>query len=160
MDLKLATMSEAEAATVVEELLAELVAVRSEVSRLERLAVGLRKMVDAVVEVHPSVEDLLPDDLDEDEEPRPRGAEAVRRVLEMNRGVWFEVPKIVSLLDQQGWLPDSSNPANAARTALERLVESEVVVKARSTKGTVIYRVGTDADSKPPDPIYGDEEPF
>ena len=151
MELDLGKLDEDSAAVAVVALLAELATARTNMESWQRRAAGLRKMIDGLVEMYPSTEDELPDDLDEDEAPRPRGAEAVRRVLEMNVGKWYPVSAIVHLLGQQGWLPASSNPSNAVRTAAERLVELDAIKKDRSVKGEVIYQFAT---------IYGDEEPF
>ena len=106
-------------------------------------------MIAAVIEMFPAAEDVLPEDLDDDDEPRPRGAEAVRRILAETPDRWFSVQQVLAALVHRGWGPESSNPANATRTALERLVEAGVIEKMRSTKGPVIYKY-----EKP------DEEPF
>jgi hypothetical protein len=134
------------------QLLAQLEEARAAVDQAQRRATGIRKMIDGLVEMFPAVEDLLPDDLDDDEDPRPRGAEAVRRALANRKGDWFTVSSVVSLLDKHGWLPTSSNPANAVRSALVRLYDAEVIAKDRGPSGAVIYSY--------PVPEYGDEEPF
>lgn len=144
--------SDERAEAVISALLGELAAARNAVESAQRRAGGIRKMIEAVVEMFPVTEDLLPDDLDGDEEPRPRGAEAVRRALAGDQGVWFTVPGIVGLLNTRKWLPDSPNPANAVRTAADRMVEQGLGQKGRAASGgPVTYRVG-----KP----LPDEEPF
>lgn len=157
MDLDLTKLSDDAAKGLVVELLTQLEDSRQAVERSQRQAVGIRKMIDGLVEMFPALEDLLPEDLDDEEDPRPRGAEAVRRILADRKGNWFAVPAIVDILDRNNWMPESSNPANAVRTALERLVEREVIEKGRSTEGVVIYR-----HPQPPPPRVGgyDEEPF
>jgi hypothetical protein len=154
MNLDLAQLNQDDAKGLVAQLLAQLAEAREAVERSERRATGIRKMVDGLVEMFPALEDLLPEDLDNDEEPRPRGAEAVRRVLADRQGDWFTVTHIVGLLDKQNWMPNSSNPANAVRTALERLVDTGGIEKNRSTTGAVIYRY-----LLPPSPD-DQEEPF
>ena len=104
------------------ELLDELAAARSAVELYERRVIGVRKMIDGLVEMFPAVEDVLPEDYDGDDEARPRGAEAAYGVMSDAPGTWLTVGNIVSRLEQRAWLPDSSNPANAVRTALERLM--------------------------------------
>jgi hypothetical protein len=91
---------------------------------------------------------------------RPRGSEAVLQVLQVNEDRDFQISDLVLELDRLGLLPaTSANPANAVRTAVERLVadpESNVV-KTRSRNG-VFYRY-----SEPPEgvPVTGfDDEPF
>lgn len=155
MTLDLTTLTEDEAVTYAHQLLDQLAATRTEVEASERRAAGIRKMIDVMVEMFPAIEDVLPEDLDADS-PRPRGASAVQKVLDDEPGSWFAVKAIVARLGQSGWLPDSSNPANAVRTAAERLVERDAIKKSKSTEGAVIYK-----SKKPPPPKYDPaEEPF
>lgn len=152
--MDLAQLDDDAAETLVAQLVAQLTATRAEEDRLQRRAVGIRKMIDGLVEMFPATEDLLPENLDDDEEPRPRGAEAVRRALDEHAGEWYAVPHVADLLARRGWLPNSSKPSNAVRTALERLVEQGDIEKGRSTEGIVIYR-------RPEPPKYDTgEEPF
>lgn len=156
MDLDLTALDESEAATLALRLLSQFEEAREVTRASERRAAGIRKMIYGLVEMFPAIEDLLPEDLDDEDRPRPRGAEAVLRVLEDDAGTWFTVSSVVAMLSRKGWLPDSSNPPNAVRTALERLVDRKAISKSRSTDENVIYSV------KPP-PAYvggGDEEPF
>ncbi|MBV9920250.1 MAG: hypothetical protein JOY78_05250 [Pseudonocardia sp.] len=118
---------------------------------------GIRKMIEAVVEVFPVAEDVLPEDFDGDEEPRPRGAEAVRRVLQDNEGKWYGVPAVVNMLERRDWMPRSSNPANAVRSALQRLYDAGTVEKGKSAAGGgVIYMFPATGGGGYND----DEEPF
>lgn len=149
MPLDITELGEAEAGDLVRRLLSQLGAANEEVEAARRKAAAIRKMIEAVVEMFPDLEDDLPEDLDDDH-PRPRGAEAVRRVLEQNRGTYYTTKAIVALLGQQGWMPQSSNPSNAVRTAAERLVERGVVEKDRAADGAVVYRVsGYDPAEEP-----------
>jgi hypothetical protein len=152
MDLDLANLNEQRATEFVRELLNQLVEARGAVEQFERRAAGVRRIISGLVEMFPALEDLLPEDIDPDEGTRPRGMEAIRRVLDEKRGDWFAVGGVVHLLKGEGWLPESSNPANAVRTALERAVEAGVAVKGRTVGGGVIYR----STQEP----YPDEEPF
>lgn len=140
MVFDLSDLTEESAREAMEQLLAQLENSRRAVDLYKRQAAGIRKMIDGLVEIVPALEDLLPEDLDDDEEPRPRGAEAVRRVLIERGGEWLTVPAVVNRLERNNWMPKSSNPANAVRSALERLVEIEVAEKERSGEGAVIYR--------------------
>ncbi len=71
----------------------------------------------------------------------PRGAEAVLRVLQVNENKDFNVADMVTALAERKWLPDSTDPANAVRTALERLLNSDTPgVKKIKRQGTVVYR--------------------
>jgi hypothetical protein len=75
---------------------------------------------------------------------KPRGQEAVRRVLQENPGRWFTVTGMVDELTSRGWAPDSDVPASAVRTALERLANQpeSVIRKGRGEKtGAVTYSV-------------------
>ena len=139
MELDLVELDETKALKAVSDLLDELLTARRAMDLAQRRAAGLRKMIEAVVEMFPAAEDLLPEDLDGSDEPRPRGAEAVRRVLLADRGVYYSVPGLVTLLAQRNWLPDSASPANAVRTAAERLVDQGVIQKTRSIDDAVIY---------------------
>lgn len=152
MTFNLSDLTDEAARETVEQLLIQLDHTRRAVELQQRRAAGIRKLIDGLVEMVPALEDLLPEDLDDDEEPRPRGAEAVRRILVDKAGVWCAVAGVVDMLDRKGWTPQSTNPANAVRTALERLVEAKTIEKSRSTEGAVIYR-------HPKSGGY-DEEPF
>ncbi|CAN5752130.1 hypothetical protein BH24ACT4_BH24ACT4_14400 [soil metagenome] len=153
MDADLTSLNESSASSVVQQLLDELAGARDAVERYQRQAVGLRKVIDGLVEMYPAVEDLLPEDLDDDDQPRPRGAEAVRRAMTDSGETWLTVQSVADMLDQRGWSPESSNPVNAVRTALERLVGRGEIEKARSTDGLVIYQRPRPANDM-------DEEPF
>jgi hypothetical protein len=166
--MDLAHLDEAQAIELVTELLAQLAQGRIAIEDAERRVAGTRKMIEGLVEMFPAAEDLLPDDLDDDEEPRPRGTEAVRRVLADRVGDWYAVPQIVDMLNRRDWLPVSSNASNAVRTALERAVEAGVLKKSRAAAGGPVP-VGTVIYSFPPPPQvdllagFGradDEEPF
>ncbi len=157
MDFKISALDEDGATRLTHELLAQWEDANRAVEREQRKAIGIRKIIDGLVEMFPAVEDVLPEDLDNEDEPRPRGSAAVQRVLAERADVWFTVPAVVDMLSRQGWAPNSSNPANAVRTALERLVEGGEVEKARSTKGQVIYR----HPGVPENPFADlEEEPF
>jgi hypothetical protein len=149
MSFDLTGLDDEAAAQLLSDLLKQLAGEREEAQRAERRAEGIRKVIDGLVEMFPALWEMLPEDLDGDEETRPRGSEAVRRVLLENRGDWFTVGGVVGLLGQQGWGPTSKSPANAVRTALERLVERDDIEKTRSTKGAVIYRL-PEPDSEEP----------
>jgi hypothetical protein len=150
MRLDLSDLDEERATELVTQLLGQLLEARETVEQFERRAAGIRRMISGLVEMFPALEDLLPEDIDPEDEPRPRGTDAVRRVLSDDAGKWYGVTGVVHLLEQRGWVPESSNPSNAVRTALERAVEAGYVKKGRSTEGGVIYSVNP----------YDDEEPF
>ncbi len=139
MHFDLANLDEKRATELVAELLDTLLEARDAVEQSQRRAAGVRRMISGLLEMFPALEDMLPEDIDPEEEARPRGTAAVRRVLDDQPGDWFAVAGVVELLLRRGWLPESSNPANAVRTALERAVEAGLVKKARATRGGVIY---------------------
>ncbi len=104
----------------------------------------------------------------ETEDGRPPGAaEAVRAALQDSPQEWFKVSELVAILRGRGRLPESENPANAIRTALERLVandESDIYKGKSATSGAVIYCYDPDRE-RPSNAAaasgYGfDEEPF
>jgi len=149
--IDLTNPSEEAASETLSQLLDQLVMIQQVIDGATRRVAGLRKMVEALVEMFPALEDKLPEDFDENEPARPRGAAAAITVLRENAGNWFTVVGVLNLLERHEWVPKSSNPANAVRTALERLVEQGAIKKNRSTEGAVIYRVENYTD---------DEEPF
>ena len=158
-------MDEAEAQAAVEKLVAELREARIARDDALRRIAGLRKLVEGYLELYPLLDDMVePGDLDDEDDnvrvTRPRGADAALSVLTERRGEWYQVPVIVDFLDNEGWMPRSSNPRNAVRTALERLVENGAVEKGNAAgSGAVIYRVPPpDTDPANYDP-FG-EEPF
>lgn len=51
---------------------------------------------------------------------RPKGAEAVRRVLAETAGRGWTVQEMTAELERRGWTPDSKSPADAVRTAMVR----------------------------------------
>ena len=77
-------------------------------------------------------------DLDEDikdrnrTEPgvdRPRGQEAVRRIMVDAPGKWWTVKDLVRELSTRGWQPDARNPMTAVRAAAERVVTGDTAFK-------------------------------
>jgi hypothetical protein len=134
------TNLDAKSATeLVRQLLEQLRDARTAVEESKRRAIGIRKVIDGLVEMFPAAEDVLPDDFDDGKPPRPRGAEAVLRVIAEKPGSWYTVTAVVRMLHERGWMPESANPGNAVRSALERLVETNMALKGRSTEGVVIY---------------------
>jgi hypothetical protein len=166
-------MEFAQAEEQVKTIGSQLVVAQMQVETLTRTVAGLRKILDAYVEMFPELlpfvegmtQGISPAD---DEDGRPRGAEAVRLILQESPNEWFRVSELVGLLRDRGWLPESENPANAVRTALERLVssidESDVVRGKYTTgprSGAVVYKYDPDRDRTEKTGGYGfDEEPF
>lgn len=76
-----------------------------------------------------------------DSDDRPRGQEAVVRVMQESVGKWWPVGLVTEELSKRGWLPESDNPANAVRAALDRLVaiEDSGFRKDRGKSGAVTY---------------------
>ena len=133
----------------------------------DRKAKALSKIIRGYVEMYPELEaaSQITTEATAVDYP-PRGAEAVRLILQDSPNVWFYVSELVGLLRERGWLPESENPANAVRTALERLVansDDTDVVKGR-IDGKVTYTYMPDRDREPPEPPSAgysyDEEPF
>lgn len=147
----LSNLNDDQAMMLGSQLLVQLEEAKVEVERAQRRATGLRKVLDGLMEMFPAIEDMLPEDLDGEEDFRPRGAVAVNRVLEAAPTLWFSVDAVLRELQNRRWEPESSHPSNAVRSALERLVEGEIIEKSRSKEGVVVYKVKT--------PNF-DEEPF
>lgn len=140
-----------------------------------RKSAGLAKVLEGYVDVYPEIAQLiedaaeglpvvLPDYL---MPVTPKGSDAVGRVLMENPGYKFYVSEVVDALRARGWMPESDNPANAVRAALERLVGSpdSDVQKYRTQEGKVIYFYDPDLDrspnsNQPPAGYDPAEEPF
>jgi len=106
-------------------------------------------------------------DLSWEVEGQPRGDKAVLSILQVNENDWFSVFDMTEAMAQRGWLPTSENPQNAIRTALERLVTSDMrVEKGKRSDNRVVYRYSEEAGneamrSEAQTAGYGfDEEPF
>jgi hypothetical protein len=143
----------------------------------QRNAVAARAIVSGYVEMYPDlrpqVERIFGGELaalerlvaaTEAEKVRPRGAEAVSLILQEKPGEQFAVSELVKGLRDRGWLPESENPANAVRTALERLVADSTadVRKHRYRTGRGTYSVSYSYDPDTEGEDYSDfgEEPF
>ncbi len=129
--------------------------------RATKLAGIIAAYVDMFPELAPVVQEVtgqLPTPGAEDSNA-PKGAEAVRIVLQENVKVQWYVSEMVEALRERGWLPESDNPANAVRAALDRLSTDSAsdVHKQRYSDRTVRYVYDPDRD---PGPNYDDEEPF
>jgi hypothetical protein len=139
-----------------------------------RQANGLQKILSGYCEMFPDLAAVAEEvsgapipSFTDDDAPAPgvpRGAEAVRIVLQEMPKVHWYVSEMVENLRDRGWLPDSDNPANAVRAALDRLASSDEsdVYKVHYTDRTVRYVYDPDRErgSTPNEPPYGDEEPF
>lgn len=66
----------------------------------------------------------------------PRGREAVKAILEENRGVWVDMDTLTDEMVSRGWV-ESSRPREAVRTSADRLVTDDSLVE----KGRGIYRL-------------------
>ena len=110
------------------QLVVELTQARVAVDEHQRRAIGIRKMIDGLVEMFPATEDLLPEDLDDDEEPRPRGAEAVRRVLVDRPTDWLTVPMVVDLLRKYA-RGHNRKLSDVAGDVVDRTIPSEALAR-------------------------------
>ncbi len=113
------------------------------VTRME----GLRSIIEGITKIFPDLdaEDMASEYqrlMAEADEEKPKGANAARTLLVDTPGKWFSVDMVVHDLDMRGWLPESENPPNAVRAALERLIAAEPANfhKDRGEKtGKVVY---------------------
>jgi hypothetical protein len=101
---------------------------------------------------------------DPEQTDRPlRSGEAILQILQLQEDEWVSVQEMVEGLDRRGWLPEGENPANAVRTALERLVASNPHVEKGKPyeNGSVRYRFSDlPRPEIPAYPYTSDEEPF
>lgn len=142
------------ARATVEQLVEEWSRQRLRAEDADRKAKALSTIIRGYVEMYPELEapSQVTTEASAADDP-PRGVEAVRQILHEHAGEKLYVSEIVAEMKERGWLPDSDNPANAIRTALERLVSTagSDVRKTRYTDGKVTYLY---------DPDYEEEEPF
>lgn len=134
---------EVDALYELQQLLVQLERTRDQLDDLTRRAGGLRTLIDGLVALFPALEDHLPANVDGDGAERPRGAEAALvalRQLHHENQDWVTVQMVVHRLGALGWLPESEYPANAVRSALERLVERGDVVRSMTQNRAVVYR--------------------
>jgi hypothetical protein len=135
----------------VEALVAEWVVAQETASRAGKSAAALSQIITGYVDMYPKLRETaevlyFDSDGGQHEAIRspdaPRGAEAVRVVLQETPNSWWYITELVTRLRSRGWLPESDNPANAVRTACERLLATEGsdVHKGRGmSTGRVIY---------------------
>jgi hypothetical protein len=117
----------------VEDLSEELERQEERLEAAGRAVSGLKKMIAALYEMFPELKEMVgtPSGVDLDESDAPKGTNALRLILQEQPGTQFYVTELVDELRVRGWLPDSDNPANAVRTAFERLV---------ATPGSDVYK--------------------
>ena len=135
-----------------------------------RRAAGLQKIVAGYMEMFPELEEyvgaivksLTESQAAPSEQGQPKGAEAVWRILQGLPGELVLVSELVEMLKGRGWLPESDNPANAVRTALERLyANSEETDVVKGTRGNnVAYGYFPDREAPPRGGYEYGEEPF
>jgi len=146
-----------QAVATVEQLWSDLEWKEEHLADLTRQVAGIRKLIATYYEMFPTLEartNSRPPVVDQDS---PKGAEAVRRILQAAPGEQLLVSQVVRALADAGWLPESDNPANAARAALDRLAatqDSDVhKLRYRTTSGIKVFYT-YDPDRVP------EEEPF
>src|SRR5580704_9678535 len=113
---------------------------------------GSRLIVQGIFKRYPElVEEVQWAGVDEElDETAPRGGEAVLRVLQTYENRMFSVAEMVNALSERGWVPDSDDPANAVRTALERLRAAKTPgLKKIRKEGKVLYRYN-EPEPEPP----------
>ncbi len=121
-----------------------LASLRGEVVATERRLAALGKLVEGYIELFPDLADsqVAVPSSPEWAEPdnRPKGQEAVRRVMMESPGQWFTVPYMLAELRRRDWLPESDEPGNAVRASLTRLVVDPQFQKGRGAKtGAVTF---------------------
>ncbi|HXN61381.1 MAG TPA: hypothetical protein VN886_13105 [Acidimicrobiales bacterium] len=167
-------MQNKEAEQAVRELGTELVLTALEIAHGQRKLVGLRQIIKGYIALYPDLASMLDNvtlevlnaadepPAEGEQEGRPRGAEAVHLILQEHPNEELRVSECVGELRKRGWLPDSDNPANAVRAALERLVadsdESDVVKYV--TRNYVAYSYEPDRIRSSEGGYGFDEEPF
>ncbi|MEY2588816.1 MAG: hypothetical protein QOJ67_800 [Acidimicrobiaceae bacterium] len=168
-----------EAELLVKKHVADLISARLTAQTATKRATALEKVVAGYVELFPELKPLATEAqvelflrLDQDDDHTPKGAEAVRRLMQERPNFWWYISELVTALRERDWLPESDNPANAVRTACERLLNSDDsdLHKGRSYAGKVAYSYRPDDEpwdgtltsfrDSPESPYGEDEEPF
>ena len=138
-------MEQNQARDILRSLRSELAEANAVVAAAQRRVATLEKLVAGYVELFPDLADPEPGEVGEPpvEERHPRGQDAVLKVMQSieHKNAYWTVPKMVAELDRRGWQPETKgNPANAVRTALDRLAErDERVKKGRGGHGHVVW---------------------
>jgi hypothetical protein len=91
----------------------------------------------------------------ESDPSRPRGSEAIERLLTEQPGRWIKVQDLTARQIERGWRPDSRDPLSAVRAAANRLVRDQPERFERSRgsyryKGESSSRAGQDTQAAPP----------
>jgi hypothetical protein len=114
-----------------------------EVVRQERETInGTELVIRGLLRLFPELEtgdELDWGDPEQAEAPRS-GSEAVRAVLQEEPEQWMSVRAVLQRLEHNDWMPESENPLNAVRAALERAVAQGGIEKGKSNSGQVVYR--------------------
>lgn len=168
-------MDEREVRVLVAQLLTDRERCREVADDALRRAAGIEAVISGYLQMYPGLADEfeLPFDVGEmspREGEAPRGAAAVRIILQESPRKRWVVSELVDELRRRSWLPKSDNPANAVRAALERLLtkaDSDVFKTPDKDERVVYYVYDPDRDPElfnplPDDPPAGwdDEDPF
>lgn len=144
-----------EVKALVEQLTAQRELVRSATRKCSGLATIIRGYIEMYPEELGEFREFVEFDWEYGAAPRPaaapKGADAAGRILQETPGYKYYVSEVVEALRARDWLPESDNPANAVRAALERLVAStdSDVSKYRTQDGKVVYFYDPDLDRTP-----------
>lgn len=118
-----------------------------------RRVTGIRTILAGYVQMFPALEAQVGPLATHGTNEPPRGAEAVRLVLQSDSGTPWTVSELVEALNERGWLPDSDNPANAVRAALNRLMDqdgSDVHKRRRGQYVSYVYDPDIEEEEPPP----------
>jgi hypothetical protein len=149
-------MEQTEAWEILRKLRGELAEANGIVAAAQRRVAALDKLVEGYLELFPGLASTPPPEADQagsngDGEKR-RGQDAVISIMEIieNKGRYWTVKAMVDALAERDWLPDSKgNPANAVRTALDRLAEKDPRVHKGLGSNTVVWYFQGDGYSPP-----------
>jgi hypothetical protein len=115
-----------QAAEIATQLAEALEDAASIIEQQSRRAKGAVAALNGLFEMFPELKQGLDQTTaDEPDDGTPRGQEAVKRVLADSPGRGWTVSGLVEELYHRGWQPNSRDPANAVRVALERVVASD-----------------------------------
>jgi hypothetical protein len=120
-------MDRDQARTMLEAVDAEYVETQDEIRKQRSRLDGIIEVRRGLLRMFPDLrEETAPDPGADVEMDRPKGAEAVKWILEHTAGKWFSVPMVHRELEVREWVPGGSDkPMNATRAALDRLVTSD-----------------------------------
>lgn len=147
-------MNRTEAEQLYKKTSADLERVRKEMAELERQESGFRKMVEALLELYPSIEppvtgmataEIIASGSGRSSNGSfdPRGKEALKRVFVEMNNKWMTVHDLTAEKQRRGWASKTGNPDEAVRTTVFRMFKAREVERRKRGR-EYLYRLRKD----------------